>query len=42
VLHEASSGTAAGALRDLVAAVNGWTGPAGCTDDLTALVLKTL
>jgi sigma-B regulation protein RsbU (phosphoserine phosphatase) len=42
VLHEAASSTAAGALRDLVAAVNSWTGPAGCTDDLTALVLKAL
>ncbi|HKC13124.1 MAG TPA: SpoIIE family protein phosphatase, partial [Vicinamibacteria bacterium] len=42
VLHEATSSTAAGALRALVAAVNDWAGPAGCTDDLTALVLKAL
>ena len=42
VLREAASGSAAGALRALVAAVNDWAGPAGCTDDLTALVLKTL
>ena len=26
--------------RALVRAVHAWTGPAGCSDDLTALVLK--
>jgi sigma-B regulation protein RsbU (phosphoserine phosphatase) len=29
-------------LRSLVEAVHAWTGAAGCTDDLTALILKTL
>jgi serine phosphatase RsbU (regulator of sigma subunit) len=28
------------ALSALVAAVDGWAGTAGCTDDLTALILK--
>ena len=31
---------AAVCLASLVAAVDGWTGPAGCTDDLTALILR--
>jgi sigma-B regulation protein RsbU (phosphoserine phosphatase) len=31
---------AAGALAALVDAVDAWTGAAGCTDDLTALILK--
>ncbi|HXK09607.1 MAG TPA: SpoIIE family protein phosphatase [Vicinamibacteria bacterium] len=37
----ASAGRGADATLDaLVAAVDGWTGPAGCTDDLTALILR--
>lgn len=39
-LAETASGSAAQALRRLVDAVNDWTGSAGCSDDLTALVLK--
>jgi sigma-B regulation protein RsbU (phosphoserine phosphatase) len=39
-LLEASGGSADAVLRRLVEAVDSWTGPAGCTDDLTALVLK--
>jgi len=31
---------AAATLASLVAAVDGWTGTAGCTDDLTALILR--
>ncbi|MCI0574478.1 MAG: serine/threonine-protein phosphatase, partial [Myxococcaceae bacterium] len=31
---------AAEALSGLLSAVEGWTGPAGCADDLTALILK--
>ncbi|MBI3932408.1 MAG: SpoIIE family protein phosphatase [Acidobacteria bacterium] len=35
-------GTAGGALAGLFGAVDAWAGPAGCADDLTALVLKAL
>jgi sigma-B regulation protein RsbU (phosphoserine phosphatase) len=42
VLQAAGPGGAASVLQELVAAVKAWTGPAGCTDDLTALVLKAL
>jgi serine phosphatase RsbU (regulator of sigma subunit) len=34
--------SAAGVVSELVEAVLRWTGPAGCSDDLTALVLKAL
>jgi serine phosphatase RsbU (regulator of sigma subunit) len=30
------------ALHGLVQAVHAWTGPVGCSDDLTALVLRAL
>jgi sigma-B regulation protein RsbU (phosphoserine phosphatase) len=33
-------GSAASTLESLVAAVDAWAGPAGCTDDLTALILR--
>jgi sigma-B regulation protein RsbU (phosphoserine phosphatase) len=39
-LRELSGGTAASILAGLVTAVNEWAGPAGCSDDLTALILK--
>jgi sigma-B regulation protein RsbU (phosphoserine phosphatase) len=39
-LREAPDGPAEAVLRRLVEAVDSWTGPAGCSDDLTALVLK--
>jgi phosphoserine phosphatase RsbU/P len=39
-LRALSSGTAASVLEGLVKAVNEWAGPAGCSDDLTALILK--
>jgi sigma-B regulation protein RsbU (phosphoserine phosphatase) len=39
VLAEAAGRGAAASLSDLVAAVDAWTGAAGCTDDLTALIL---
>jgi phosphoserine phosphatase RsbU/P len=39
-LRGASGETAGGAVRSLVEAVVAWTGTAGCSDDLTALVLK--
>jgi sigma-B regulation protein RsbU (phosphoserine phosphatase) len=42
VLAEAASASAAETLCRLVEAVTAWTGPAGCSDDLTALVLKAL
>ena len=35
-----SAGSASSILEGLVAAVDDWTGPAGCNDDLTTLVLK--
>jgi sigma-B regulation protein RsbU (phosphoserine phosphatase) len=38
-LAEAAGRGAAAALRALVTAVDGWVGAAGCTDDLTALIL---
>jgi sigma-B regulation protein RsbU (phosphoserine phosphatase) len=38
-LAEAAGRGAAAALSGLVAAVDAWVGPAGCTDDLTALIL---
>jgi phosphoserine phosphatase RsbU/P len=41
-LRGAASQTAAGTLNSLLAAVQSWAGPAGCSDDLTALVLKAL
>ena len=39
-LREAGSGPASTLLEALLAAVHRWTGPAGCSDDLTALILK--
>jgi sigma-B regulation protein RsbU (phosphoserine phosphatase) len=33
---------ASATLASLVAAVDGWTGAAGCTDDLTALILRAI
>jgi sigma-B regulation protein RsbU (phosphoserine phosphatase) len=33
-------GGAAATLRALIGAVDRWTGPAGCSDDLTAVILK--
>jgi sigma-B regulation protein RsbU (phosphoserine phosphatase) len=39
VLAETAGRGAAAALSALVDAVDGWTGAAGCTDDLTALIL---
>jgi len=39
VLAEAAGRGAAEALSALVAAVDAWAGAAGCTDDLTALIL---
>jgi sigma-B regulation protein RsbU (phosphoserine phosphatase) len=39
-LREAAARGAAAALASLVAAVDAWTGAAGCTDDLTALILR--
>ena len=42
VLHRVRGAGAEGALRGLVEAVHAWTGPAGCADDLTALVLRAL
>jgi serine phosphatase RsbU (regulator of sigma subunit) len=40
VLAESGERGAAASLSALVAAVDAWTGPAGCTDDLTALILR--
>jgi sigma-B regulation protein RsbU (phosphoserine phosphatase) len=37
-----AGGSASDAVTGLVAAVDAWTGPAGCADDLTALVLRAL
>jgi sigma-B regulation protein RsbU (phosphoserine phosphatase) len=42
VLHRMRGAGAEGALRGLVEAVHAWTGPVGCADDLTALVLRAL
>jgi sigma-B regulation protein RsbU (phosphoserine phosphatase) len=42
VLRRGRGAGAEGALRSLVEAVHAWTGPAGCADDLTALVLRAL
>jgi hypothetical protein len=42
VLRRVRGAGAEGALRGLVEAVHAWTGPAGCADDLTALVLRAL
>jgi sigma-B regulation protein RsbU (phosphoserine phosphatase) len=42
VLRRARVAGAEGALRDLVETVHAWTGPVGCADDLTALVLRAL
>jgi sigma-B regulation protein RsbU (phosphoserine phosphatase) len=39
MLAEAAGGGAAASLQALVAAVDAWAGSAGCTDDLTALIL---
>jgi serine phosphatase RsbU (regulator of sigma subunit) len=41
-LRALSAGSARSILEGLVAAVDDWTGSAGCSDDLTALVLKVL
>jgi sigma-B regulation protein RsbU (phosphoserine phosphatase) len=41
-LHRLSAGSASTILEGLVAAVHTWAGPAGCSDDLTALILKAL
>jgi sigma-B regulation protein RsbU (phosphoserine phosphatase) len=41
-LHESGGESAAAALRRLVEAARSWAGPAGCSDDLTALVLRAL
>ena len=35
-----SVGSASAVLAGLLSAVNSWAGPAGCRDDLTALVLE--
>jgi sigma-B regulation protein RsbU (phosphoserine phosphatase) len=40
VLRSVPSGSAEDHLQALLAAVQAWTGPAGCSDDLTALILK--
>jgi phosphoserine phosphatase RsbU/P len=42
VLRKSRDAGAEGALRGLVDAVHAWTGPVGCADDLTALVLRAL
>ena len=42
ILRALSAERARTILEGLVAAVDDWTGPAGCTDDLTTLVLKAL
>jgi sigma-B regulation protein RsbU (phosphoserine phosphatase) len=39
-LRGSREGAAAAAVDALVATVSAWTGPAGCSDDLTVLVLK--
>jgi sigma-B regulation protein RsbU (phosphoserine phosphatase) len=39
-LRALSGGTASSVLEGLVKAANEWAGPAGCSDDLTALILK--
>jgi len=39
VLAESAGRGAAAALAALVSGVDGWVGAAGCTDDLTALIL---
>jgi sigma-B regulation protein RsbU (phosphoserine phosphatase) len=41
-LRRAGPGRAEDALAGLVGAVDAWTGPAGCADDLTALILRAL
>jgi serine phosphatase RsbU (regulator of sigma subunit) len=41
-LTAARGGSAAAVLSGLLATVEGWTGGAGCSDDLTALLLKAL
>jgi sigma-B regulation protein RsbU (phosphoserine phosphatase) len=41
-LREAAAESASEILRRLVARVASWTGPAGCSDDLTALIIKAL
>jgi serine phosphatase RsbU (regulator of sigma subunit) len=40
LLRSAGDGGAPAALASLVRAVDAWTGAAGCTDDLTALILR--
>jgi sigma-B regulation protein RsbU (phosphoserine phosphatase) len=42
VLRRGHGAGAEAALRSLVEAVHAWTGPVGCADDLTALVLRAL
>jgi phosphoserine phosphatase RsbU/P len=39
-LQESASGSAGEVLRHLIERVDSWTGSAGCSDDLTALILK--
>ena len=39
-LRAAGAGSADALLESLLGAVHRWTGPAGCSDDLTALILK--
>jgi sigma-B regulation protein RsbU (phosphoserine phosphatase) len=39
-LRRPSGGGAAAVLSELVASVDGWVGPRGCHDDLTALILR--
>lgn len=41
-LRGVAGGTSSGAVAGLLSAVDAWTGPAGCSDDLTVLVLKAL
>lgn len=40
VLRAAAAGSAQAQLDALLQAVHAWTGPIGCSDDLTALILK--
>jgi sigma-B regulation protein RsbU (phosphoserine phosphatase) len=42
VLARSADLGATGALSALVAEVDAWTGTAGCTDDLTALILRAI
>jgi phosphoserine phosphatase RsbU/P len=40
LLHARARGSADSVLRAVSEGVRAWTGPAGCSDDLTLLVLK--